>query len=81
MGAQKQFPEFTERRSSEKGGPSSSREGPRGICACTHRGFEVRCAGKLFRGQRLASDDVSRSRLQYNLHALREILKISRLQG
>jgi hypothetical protein len=79
MGTQKQFPEFTERRSSEKGRPSSSGVGPAAFCA--HGGFEVRCAGKHFRGQKLASGDVTRSRLHSNPHALRERLKVSRSQG
>jgi hypothetical protein len=50
-GAQKRLLEFTERRSSETCGPSSSGEGPRGFCACTRRVFEMRCAGKRFRGR------------------------------
>jgi hypothetical protein len=81
MGAQQQFTEFTERRSSETGGPSFSGQGPRGFCAYTRRGFEIRCAGKRFRGRILASGDVTWSRLHSNPHALRERLKVSRLQG
>jgi hypothetical protein len=48
MGAQKQFPDVTERLCSETSGPPSSGEGPRGFCASTSRGFEMRCFGETF---------------------------------
>jgi hypothetical protein len=81
MGAQKQFPDVIELLCSETSGPPSSGEGQRGLCASTRRGFQMRCAGKCFRGQLFVSGDVILSYLHWNLHTLRERLKVSRSQG
>jgi hypothetical protein len=79
MGAQKLFLEFSERRRSQMDHfpPESVHEG----FTSPDRGLEMRCAGRRFRGQILAFDDVIWSHLHTNLHAFRERLKVSRLQG